>query len=57
MRTVRFMASDCDLDRMVHHYRAMSHREPDSAAFWRMRVRAVIGAWRKQSAAPERIAA
>lgn len=61
MRTVRFMCDDCDLERVIAHFRRMAHRrkwngEPENIRFWNDRTRAVIAAWRQQSSV-ERMAA
>jgi hypothetical protein len=36
-------------DKLIRHYRAMAHRQPNSARFWRGLCRQVVAACREQS--------
>lgn len=49
---VRHAGAVISLDRIIRHYRLLSHREPYRAAFWRQQVRNVITEYREQVAAP-----
>ncbi len=48
--TVWLMGSKCDLAKLVRHYRAMGHREPNKIHFWRTVLRGVIDTYRRQAA-------
>ena len=45
---ISHMGEVISADKLIRHYRMMSHRQPNSAAFWRQRVRVVIAECREQ---------
>lgn len=48
-RTFWFFGGPCDIGSVVRHYRAMAHREPAKAAFWRTLLRSAIAEFRAQA--------
>lgn len=46
--TVLYHGEDIPVAKLVRHYRAMSHRQPAKAGFWRTLCRSVIQLYREQ---------
>lgn len=45
------MGQPCNFAKLLHHYRAQMHREPQSVSFWRDRARVIIADRREQLSA------
>ncbi len=45
---IRFMGESIPLAKLVQHYRMMARIQPQSAPFWRTRLRVVIATAREQ---------